>query len=126
MKLSQLFSAALVIATASAKALDSFAKGGTLPENQILYGAMKGKSGASGVKRAASTTSLVSDSHCTNGPTTRNCWLPGYTVANDFDVSWPTTGVTRQVCLHPSLTSRPRLTYRYLVHIDNHQYYLQP
>ncbi|KAF2089562.1 multicopper oxidase [Saccharata proteae CBS 121410] len=44
---------------------------------------------------AASSTSRVADSSCTNGPLTRSCWSNGYSIATDFDAKWPTTGVTR-------------------------------
>jgi FtsP/CotA-like multicopper oxidase with cupredoxin domain len=35
------------------------------------------------------------DSTCTNGPTTRNCWKSGYSVATNSDTKFPDTGVTR-------------------------------
>ncbi|KAF2020697.1 multicopper oxidase [Aaosphaeria arxii CBS 175.79] len=31
---------------------------------------------------------------CTNGPGTRGCWSPGFSIDTDFDAEWPTTGVT--------------------------------
>jgi hypothetical protein len=37
------------------------------------------------------------DSTCTNGPTTRNCWKSGYSVATNSDTKFPDTGVTRTV-----------------------------
>jgi len=35
-------------------------------------------------------------SPCVNGPTTRNCWLPGFDINTDMYTSWP-TGVVRNV-----------------------------
>lgn len=34
------------------------------------------------------------DSACRNGPSTRACWTNGYSIATDFDLKHPTTGVT--------------------------------
>lgn len=34
------------------------------------------------------------DSACKNGPLTRACWSNGYSIATDFDLKHPTTGVT--------------------------------
>lgn len=34
------------------------------------------------------------DSACSNGPLTRQCWSNGYSIATDFDLKHPTTGVT--------------------------------
>ena len=38
-----------------------------------------------------------SDSPCTNGPQTRQCWKDGFSVATDFDNKIPDTGKTRKV-----------------------------
>lgn len=72
------------------------------PEN-ILWGP-QGTAGAGLVKRASTTTSStavstsrVADSACTNGPLTRSCWSSGFSIATDFDLKWPDTGVTRSV-----------------------------
>jgi FtsP/CotA-like multicopper oxidase with cupredoxin domain len=35
------------------------------------------------------------DSVCTNGPSTRNCWKNGFSVATNSDTKFPDTGVTR-------------------------------
>lgn len=34
------------------------------------------------------------DSACTNGALTRACWSDGFSIATDFDLKHPTTGVT--------------------------------
>ena len=44
---------------------------------------------------SASTTSLVADSACTHGPTSRACWSNGFSIATDFDLKFPDTGRTR-------------------------------
>ncbi|KAG4417484.1 hypothetical protein IFR04_009367 [Cadophora malorum] len=46
---------------------------------------------------ASSSTSLVADSSCTNGPFTRQCWGNGFSIATDYDKSWPVTGKIVQV-----------------------------
>jgi len=127
MKFSGLFAAAAIIASVSAKALDSFAEGGNLPSHRIAYGSegrqahqkrgdvlverkassstkvsstsTTAKSATASATAAASTVSSASDASCTNGPTSRNCWSPGYSVDTDFDQKWPTTGVTRYYTL---------------------------
>ncbi|KAG9688980.1 laccase precursor, partial [Aureobasidium melanogenum] len=43
---------------------------------------------------AVSTSSLVADSSCSNGPYTRACWKDGFSIATDFDQKFPTTGKT--------------------------------
>nr|AUW14931.1 laccase [Aureobasidium pullulans] len=43
---------------------------------------------------AVSTSSLVADSACSNGPYTRACWKDGFSIATDFDQKFPTTGKT--------------------------------
>ncbi|KAF2137677.1 multicopper oxidase [Aplosporella prunicola CBS 121167] len=45
-------------------------------------------------RQAATTTSRVADPACTNGPLSRSCWAPGFSIATDFDAKWPDTGKT--------------------------------
>ncbi|KIW49289.1 hypothetical protein PV05_10982 [Exophiala xenobiotica] len=52
------------------------------------------------VRRQASQTSISSatttkkaDSQCTNGPQTRQCWGNGFSIATNYDSTWPNTGV---------------------------------
>lgn len=73
-----------------------FAGPGPMPSDHILYGAENHQSDAV-EKRATST--LASVSQCTNAPYTRSCWSNGYSVADDFDAKWPTTGATRSYTL---------------------------
>ena len=111
---------------ASARRVDSFARRGTLPDDHILYGPAKPVHEADEVKRATSTTSASADSTCTNSATSRNCWANGYSVADDFDSKWPTTGVTRYVrrsFLKCSTLSEILLT-ALSVYLDNHQFYM--
>lgn len=60
---------------------------------------------SSATSSSATTTSLVADSACTNGPTSRSCWTNGYSVATDFDQKHPTTGVTRYYSLEITNTT---------------------
>jgi len=97
-----LLSTAILLASASAKAVDSFAHGGTLPESQIAYGAPRLFGRSTNTTSSAAATFTVdpeTDPSCTNSPTTRNCWSNGYSVDTDFDQKWPTTGVTRYYTL---------------------------
>lgn len=70
-----------------------------LPPDHILWGE-KGPAGNHMVRRqatttaAASTSTRVADAVCSNGPFTRSCWAPGYSIATDFDAKWPNTGKT--------------------------------
>lgn len=86
--------ASVLLACASAVCADY------LPPSHYLYGE-EGRildwEPPANVKREPATTSLASASQCTNGPLTRSCWAPGYSVATDFDKKWPTTGHTRRV-----------------------------
>jgi hypothetical protein len=70
-----------------------------LPDDHILWGE-KGRPHIQTIaKRASSTAAVatstpVADSSCSNGPLTRACWAPGYSIVTDFDAKWPTTGKT--------------------------------
>ena len=44
---------------------------------------------------AVSTPVVQPDDPCLNGPSTRQCWTNGFSIATDFDTKWPNTGVTR-------------------------------
>lgn len=100
MKFSGLFSAAaLLIAGASAKPVDSFAEGGTLPRRQIGYGSEGGHQEYLKKREGAIVPRATTDSSCTNTATSRNCWSPGFSVDTDFDQKWPSTGVTRYYTL---------------------------
>ena len=52
------------------------------------------------VRRASSSDSVATtstpppDPQCTNGPFTRACWGDDFSIATDFDYSWPNTGKT--------------------------------
>jgi len=79
-------------------AREAFSDGGNLPENHILRGVPpKALNPRAASTLVTSATAAAPDASCTNGPTSRNCWSPGYSVATDFDQKWPTTGVTRYV-----------------------------
>lgn len=78
----------------------AFGEGGTLPDDHFIYGPMGSPGAVDLAKRAkttSSSTSSASTAACTFGPSSRNCWSNGYSVATDFDQKWPTTGVTRYV-----------------------------
>jgi FtsP/CotA-like multicopper oxidase with cupredoxin domain len=49
-------------------------------------------SSSSTTSATATATSLTPDAVCTNGPYTRQCWDDGYSIATNFDTTWPTTG----------------------------------
>ena len=49
----------------------------------------------------STTSTKVSDSSCTNGPFTRQCWGNGFSIATDYDTKWPVTGKTVPVSLIP-------------------------
>lgn len=58
------------------------------------------------------------DSSCVNGPTTRNCWNNGFSVATDSDDKWPETGNTvtynlevTQKTLSPDGVARPMIVF---------------
>jgi hypothetical protein len=55
-------------------------------------------------RQAASTTTLVPDSTCTNGPLTRACWSDGFSIKTDFDAKAPPAGKTVTVsCIKTEL-----------------------
>lgn len=93
MKVLSLLGYALCVVTATATQLKPALKG-KISSDRIMYGT----TGEQAVKPKPAIESRGAISSCTNAPLTRNCWSPGYTVADDFDVKWPTTGVTRYVC----------------------------
>ncbi|KIY00524.1 uncharacterized protein Z520_04209 [Fonsecaea multimorphosa CBS 102226] len=47
---------------------------------------------ASSTTGSPSTTSLTPDAQCTNGPFTRQCWGNGFSIATNYDSTWPNTG----------------------------------
>lgn len=94
MKVSSVLGFALCVASATATQLTA-ALSGKLQPDRIMYGT----TGKQAVTKPKERRALGSIGSCANGATTRNCWLPGYTVADDFDTKWPTTGVTRYVRL---------------------------
>ncbi|THW46308.1 putative multicopper oxidase, type 1 [Aureobasidium pullulans] len=57
-------------------------------------GKMVRRQASSTSSAAGSTSTLVADSACSNGPFTRSCWTDGFSVATDFDQKFPTTGNT--------------------------------
>jgi Multicopper oxidase len=71
-----------------------------LPSDHILWG--RGGKPTTLARRAAEATPAPvpaiakADGGCSNGPLTRFCWKNGYSVFDDFDMKWPTTGVTRK------------------------------
>lgn len=75
----------------------AFAGPGPIPADHILYGAENNEPDP--VEKRATSTTRAAVSQCTNGPYTRSCWSNGYSVADDFDKKWPTTGVTRSYTL---------------------------
>ena len=44
------------------------------------------------VLRQAATTNRPPDAECTNGPATRACWGNGFSIATNYDSTWPKTG----------------------------------
>lgn len=42
---------------------------------------------------------------CTHGPTNRGCWTGGFSINTNQYISWPNTGVIRDVSAHLPLTS---------------------
>jgi FtsP/CotA-like multicopper oxidase with cupredoxin domain len=92
------FLGAIPIASAVLSLIAS-ASAGSLPQDHILYG-RKGLPSTL-VKRFPEPTPVpepatVADGACKNGAFTRQCWSSGYSVADDFDLKWPNTGVTRK------------------------------
>jgi hypothetical protein len=65
------------------------------PNGKLIDRASTATSASSTTSTSTSST-LVADSQCTNGPTSRDCWSNGYSIAADFDEKWPTTGATRK------------------------------
>lgn len=44
------------------------------------------------IPRQAATPSRPLDSTCTNGPASRSCWGNGFSIATNYDSTWPNTG----------------------------------
>lgn len=90
-------------------ALSSLSLAERLPNKRYLWGeggmGKMVKRQATSTTSASSTSSLVADSSCTNGPLTRACWGGGYSIATDFDQKHPTTGVTRSYSLEVTNTT---------------------
>ncbi|CAD0087107.1 unnamed protein product [Aureobasidium mustum] len=68
------------------------------PEGRYLWGADRmGKMvrrATTSTSSVSSSTSLVADAACTNGPNSRQCWSSGFSVKTDFDQKHPVTGNT--------------------------------
>lgn len=117
MQYARLLSLAFCIGNVAANSVHA-ALSHILPENQI----MDGSNGFEVQERDIEARGGISG--CTNSPTSRNCWTPGYTVADDFDKTWPTTGVTRYVCRCSEISQYANADI-VKVHIDLVQRYLQ-
>lgn len=81
------------------------------------------------VKRQASTTSTASatttkkpDSQCTNGPLTRQCWGNGFSIATNYDSTWPKTGKVVQYHLEVTNTTMALDGFSRPVYAINGQY----
>ena len=44
------------------------------------------------VPRQATTSTRPPDAACSNGPATRSCWGNGFSIATNYDSTWPNTG----------------------------------
>ncbi|KAG9787986.1 Laccase [Exophiala dermatitidis] len=55
--------------------------------------------------KAATTTTQKADSQCTNGPLTRQCWGNGFSIATNYDNTWPNTGKVVQYHLEVTNTT---------------------
>ncbi|KIV81089.1 hypothetical protein PV11_08539 [Exophiala sideris] len=53
----------------------------------------------------SATTTLKADSQCTNGPVTRQCWENGFSIATNYDSTWPNTGNTVKYTLEITNTT---------------------
>lgn len=65
---------------------------------------------------ATSTSTLKPDSQCTNGPLTRQCWGNGFSIATNYDSTWPNTGKVVPYTLEVTNTTMapdgvPRVVY---------------
>lgn len=76
-----------------------------VPPENVLWGpqgpshTLKPRQASATSSSAASTSTRVADSVCKNTVLTRQCWDNQFSAATDFDVKWPTTGVTRSYTL---------------------------
>ncbi|KAH6682996.1 laccase [Halenospora varia] len=78
---------------------------------------------ASGTSSAVpSSTSLVADSACSNTPFTRQCWGGGFSIATDYDTSWPVTGKTVSYNLEITNTTMAPDGFERIVFAINGQY----
>ena len=89
-------SASLLLLLLPISATSDLLNFGSLLTNHVLFGPSGPPSNAqSEVKRQGVSPALIPDSQCTNGPLTRSCWANGFSVADDFDLKWPSLGKTR-------------------------------
>ncbi|EXJ89106.1 hypothetical protein A1O3_02170 [Capronia epimyces CBS 606.96] len=54
---------------------------------------------------SVTTTTKKPDSQCTNGPLTRQCWGNGFSIATNYDSTWPNTGKVVQYHLEVTNTT---------------------
>ncbi|KAG9583879.1 laccase precursor, partial [Aureobasidium melanogenum] len=86
------FTASCLLALASVTSASAPARKYLWGRDQM--GKMVRRQASSTSSAAVSTSTLVADSACSNGPYTRACWKDGFSIATDFDQKFPTTGKT--------------------------------
>ncbi|KAH0014443.1 laccase precursor, partial [Aureobasidium melanogenum] len=86
------FTASCLLALASVTSASAPARKYLWGRDQM--GKMVRRQTSSTSSAAVSTSTLVADSSCSNGPYTRACWTDGYSIATDFDQKFPSTGKT--------------------------------
>jgi Multicopper oxidase len=73
-------------------------------------------------RQAASTSTAPPDAQCTNGPTSRQCWGNGYSIATNYDAVWPNTGKVVKYTLEVTNTTMALDGFPRLVMAINGQY----
>lgn len=68
-----------------------------LGEEFTLWGESGGQMEKRIVPNMSPNPALAPRQACVHGPTTRNCWLPGFDVTTSRFAATPNTGVTRTV-----------------------------
>jgi hypothetical protein len=63
----------------------------------LTYAAAVAEKATAIASARAPTKSRVADKQCKNTAYTRHCWGGGFSVATDYDKSWPNTGKTVNV-----------------------------
>lgn len=77
---------------------------------------------ASSASSAVATPTQKPDSQCTNGPLTRQCWGNGFSIATNYDSTWPNTGKVVQYTLEVTNTTMALDGFSRVVYSINGQY----